>query len=86
MPELSRFYGIIIRMFNIDNEHPPEHIHIKYSEYQAVMELKTLNIIEGSLPKKARILVREWAEEHQEELISMWKTQLSTKLNLWNKR
>ena len=75
MPELSRFYGIIIRMFSVDSEHPPQHIHIKYGEYQAVMELKTLNIINGSLPKRARILTREWAEAHQEELLEMWDTQ-----------
>lgn len=75
MPELCRFYGIIIRMFSIDNEHPPKHIHIKYADHQAVMELESLNIIEGSLPKRARILTREWAELHQEELIEMWKTQ-----------
>jgi len=62
-------------MFSIDNEHPPQHIHIKYGEYQAVMELKTLNIIDGSLPKKARILTREWAEYHQDELLEMWETQ-----------
>jgi hypothetical protein len=80
MPELSRFYGIIIRMYSIDNEHPPEHIHIKYSEYEAVMELETLNIIDGTLPKKARILVREWAENHQDELIQMWKTQTFHKI------
>ena len=75
MPEISRFYGIIIRMFSIDNEHPPKHMHIKYGEYMAVMELANLNIIEGFLPKKARILVREWAEAYQEELIEMWETQ-----------
>jgi len=75
MPELSRFYGIIIRMFSIDKEHPPKHIHIKYSEHQAIMELETLNIIEGSLPKRARILAREWAEIHQDELNEMWVTQ-----------
>lgn len=75
MPELSMFYGIIIRMFAIDNEHPPRHIHIKYGEYEAVMEILNLNIIDGLLPKKARILVREWAEIHQEELIEMWETQ-----------
>ena len=75
MPELSRFYGIIIRMFSIDNEHPPRHIHIKYGEYIAVMELATLNIVEGSLPKRARILSREWAELHQDELLEMWDTQ-----------
>ncbi len=75
MPEISRFYGIIIRMFIIDTEHPPRHIHVKYAEYQAVMELEKLNIIEGFLPKHARILVREWAERHQNELLEMWETQ-----------
>lgn len=75
MPEISRFYGIIIRMFNIDNEHPPKHIHIKYGEYQAVMELENLNIIDGKLPKRARILVREWVEINQNELIAMWEKQ-----------
>jgi len=75
MPELSRFYGIIIRMYLIDKEHPPEHIHIKYGEYDAVMELQNLNIIEGSVPRKCRQLVREWAEVHQEELIEMGRTQ-----------
>ena len=75
MPELSRFYGIIIRMFNIDKEYPPKHIHVKYNEYQAVIELETLNIIEGSLPKNARVLVREWCELHQDELNEIWDTQ-----------
>lgn len=59
----------------IDKEHPPPHIHIKYGEHEAVMELINLNIIEGSIPKKCRQLVREWAETHQDELIDMWKTQ-----------
>lgn len=62
-------------MFIIDNEHPPKHIHIKYGEFQAVMELENLNIIDGSLPKRAKILVREWAEIHQNELIEMWESQ-----------
>ncbi|WP_420208674.1 DUF4160 domain-containing protein [Candidatus Electronema sp. JC] len=75
MPEICRFHGIIIRMFLIDNEHPPRHIHIKYGEYVAVMELENMNIIEGSLPKRCRQLVREWAEIHQQELIEMWETQ-----------
>ena len=62
-------------MYLIDNEHPPRHIHIKYGDYEAVMELVNLNIIEGSLPKKCRQLVRELAEIHQEELIEMWDSQ-----------
>lgn len=75
MPEISRFYGIIIRMFLIDREHPPKHIHIKYGEHEAVMDLINLNIVEGRVPKRCCQLVREWAELHQDELIEMWDTQ-----------
>ena len=62
-------------MYLIDREHPPRHIYTKYGEHEAVMELINLNIIDGSLPKKCRQLVREWAELHQDELIEMWDTQ-----------
>lgn len=75
MPEICRFYGIIIRIFSIDREHPPKHIHIKYNEYEAVMELEGMEIINGGLPKKALILVREWVELHQQELLEMWDSQ-----------
>lgn len=75
MPEICRFYGIIIRMYLIDREHPPRHIHIKYGEHEAVMGLISLAIIDGSLPKKWYQLVREWAELHQDELIEMWDSQ-----------
>ena len=75
MPEICRFYGIIIRMYLIDREHPPQHIHIKYGDYEAVMELSKLHIIDGKLPNKCRQLVREWAEIHQQELIEMWDSQ-----------
>ena len=76
MPEICGFYGIIIRMYLIDREHPLRHIHIKYGDYEAVMELINLNIVDGSLPKKCRQLVREWAELRQDELIEMWDTQI----------
>ena len=75
MPELARFYGIIIRMFLIDREHPPRHIHIKYGDHEAVMSLTTLELIDGKLPSKCFQLVREWAELHQAELIEIWDTQ-----------
>jgi hypothetical protein len=45
MPEISYFYGIIIRMHLIDNEHPPQHIHIKYGEHEAVVELQNLKTL-----------------------------------------
>jgi Domain of unknown function (DUF4160) len=75
MPEICGFYEIIIRMYLIDREHPLRHIHIKYGDYEVVMELINLNIVDGSLPKKCRQLVREWAEQHQDKLIEMWDTQ-----------
>jgi len=75
MPEICRFYGIIIRMYLIDKEHPPRHIHIKYGEYEAVMELLEFKIIDGDIPKKCYQLVREWAQLHQKELIEIWDSQ-----------
>jgi hypothetical protein len=75
MPEICRFYGIIIRMFLIDKEHTPRHIHVKFGEYVAVMELDNLYIVDGELPKRCGQLVKEWATLHQKELIEMWNTQ-----------
>lgn len=66
MPEISRFLGIIIRMFY--NEHNPPHFHAVYNEHQAEIDIKTLEIIDGTLPKRVRNLVIEWAIEHREEL------------------
>lgn len=52
MPEISRFYGIIIRMFYID--HNPPHFHVLYQENEALIDIETLEILEGSLPKRAK--------------------------------
>ena len=66
MPELSRFYGIVIQMYYRD--HPPPHFHALYAGQQAMVEIETLAFIEGALPARARGLVIEWASLHQEEL------------------
>lgn len=71
MPEISRFYGIIIRMFY--NDHNPPHFHAIYQEFEAVIDIKTLEILEGSLPKRAKTLAIEWAIEHREELMNNWE-------------
>jgi hypothetical protein len=71
MPELCRFYGIIIRMFV--NDHPPAHFHAEYQDQEALFDIQTLDIINGSLPKRARILVVEWALEHRQELLDNWE-------------
>lgn len=70
MPEISRFYGIIIRMFY--NDHNPPHFHAIYQEDEALIEIKTLEILGGHLPKRAMSLAIEWAIEHREELLRNW--------------
>jgi len=70
MPEVSRFFGIIIRMFY--DEHNPPHFHAEYSGNKAVFDFKG-NIIKGSLASKTAIkLVREWAELHISDLDEDW--------------
>ena len=70
MPELSRFYGIIIKMYFGD--HPPPHFHAQYGEFEALINIKTLAIFSGKLPPRALGLVMEWAALHQEDLKKEW--------------
>lgn len=70
MPELSRFYGIVIRMFF--NDHPPPHIHAYYGSDEALLAIETLSLFAGRLPPRAMGLVVEWASLHQEELMEAW--------------
>ena len=71
MPEISRFYGIIISMYY--NDHNPPHFHVKYSEFTADIKIKDFAVMKGSLPPKAIGLVAEWATLHKEELESNWE-------------
>ena len=80
MPEISRFYGIIIKMFFKPKEHEPAHIHALYNEYVGIFDIKTFEMIEGDLPIKAQQLVREWLGLHYEELVEMWNTQKMGKI------
>ena len=59
MPEICRFFGIIIRMFF--NDHEPPHFHAVYGEQEALIEIETLAIYRGYLPRRALALVLEWA-------------------------
>jgi len=78
MPEITRFYGIIIKLFFSD--HPPPHFHVVYGEYNALFDIGTLEIIEGDLPNRAQKMVVEWATRYQAELMAMWTKQQSHKL------
>jgi hypothetical protein len=77
MPELCRFYGIIIRMFWAD--HPPPHFHAIYGEHQALIEISTSEVFEGSLPLGARSLVRQWVDLHRDELLETWELARASK-------
>lgn len=71
MPEISRFYGIIISLYY--REHGIPHFHAKYGENRAVFAIGDLRIIEGTLPRRVRSLILEWAFEHRNELMEDWE-------------
>jgi len=71
MPTISQFFGIVIQMFW--REHAPPHFHALYAEYEALIDIRTLEIIKGSLPKRALALVLEWAAQHRVELMEDWE-------------
>ena len=75
MPEIARFYGIIIKMFFKPKEHDPAHIHALYNEFVGVFDIHTLEMTEGDMPHRAQQLVREWLSAHKDELLNMWQTQ-----------
>jgi len=78
MPEIVRFYGIIIKMFY--NEQLPPHFHALYGEYNGIINIETLVLIEGDLPSRALKFIKEWAEKYKEELLNMWNNQRISKL------
>ena len=80
MPEISRFYGIIIKMFFKPKEHDPSHIHALYGEHVGIFDLQTMEMTEGDLPIKAQGLIKEWISRNQESLLQMWDSQKLRKL------
>ncbi len=80
MPEISRFYGIIIKMYFRKSEHNPPHFHALYGEYIAEIDIHTLDVIVGDLPVRALNLVKEWANLHKNELLAIWENQVFNKI------
>ncbi len=70
MPEICRFFGIIIAMFGDD--HNPPHFHVRYGDYEAIITIKE-GIVKGSLPKKVLKSVFNWMDMHQSELETNWE-------------
>lgn len=77
MPVLSRFYGIIIKMYFIQKEHNPPHIHVIYNEETFSITIQTKEIIGGEQNPTKRVLgmVKEWIDLYEDKLLEMWETQ-----------
>ena len=70
MPQVSRFFGVVIYMYF--NDHTPPHFHAEYGEYEAVYTIETLEILRGKLPRRAHGMVLEWAVLYRDELRENW--------------
>ena len=70
MPEISRFFGIIITMNY--NDHPPPHFHVRYSGQKAIIAIPSLTLLRGRLSPRVFGMVMEWATLHQTELLENW--------------
>ena len=80
MPEISRFYGLVVKMYFKGNEHNPPHIHVLYGEYMGAISIKNTELLEGDLPPKALSMAQEWITKYKTELLNIWETQKITKL------
>ena len=79
MPEITRFYGIVVKIFFRD-EHNPPHIHAVYGEHNGLFRIEDMEMIEGDLPARARKMVEEWGKSYQADLQAMWDNKTLKKL------
>ena len=75
MPVISRFYGMVVKMYFIASEHNPPHIHVIYGEYMGVIDIRNSEMITGDLPAKALSIAKEWTRQNKDALLTMWQTQ-----------
>ncbi len=76
MPEISRFFGITICMYF--NDHNPPHFHVKYENFRAAIDIKSLSVIDGNLPPRVLAFAIEWASIHGDELMANWSEIIAT--------
>lgn len=73
MPEIARFFGVIIRMYaEPDTKHHKPHFHAYYHEVVAIYSIEEIELIAGKLPRRQQRFVEAWAELHQDELLKNW--------------
>jgi len=75
LPVISRFYGIVIKMYLRQKEHNPPHIHAIYGEYVGMFSIADGEMFEGDLPSKMQVLVKSFIEYYRDRLFDMWHTQ-----------
>jgi hypothetical protein len=71
MPVLSIFFGIVVRMWHDD--HSPPHIHVQYQGFEALVHIEDGEVHRGRMPRKAASIVKEWCQNHQDELLVNWE-------------
>ena len=79
MPEITRFLGIVIKIF-FRGEHNPPHIHAVYGEYNGLFDISTMTMFEGDLSNRIQKLVKEWGDQYKSELMMMWENKELKKL------
>lgn len=73
MPVISMFYGIIVQLYFFDDEkHHKPHVHVRYAEFKASIDIHTAEILEGEIPRRQLRLVQAWIEIHRDELMADW--------------
>ena len=75
MPVISRFYGIVIKMYLRQKEHNPPHLHAIYGDYVGLYSLEEGEMYEGDIPVKEQKLIKNFILHYKEQLYDMWKTQ-----------
>lgn len=72
MPEICRFYGVVVYMFY--NDHTPPHFKVKYGEFEANIMIENGNLMNGDFPLSKLKLVQAWLEIHREEILQIWNS------------
>ena len=82
MPEISRFLGLVIKMFFDD--HNPPHFHVEFQDYRAIVDIRKAELMEGHLPPKQLKLILAWAILHEAELLENFEN-LGKDVKSWKK-
>lgn len=79
MPEISRFYGIVVKMiYNDDGQHHKPHVHVYYGEYEASVALDG-EVLDGKIPIKQYRMISGWMALHEDELYEAWNKAVQCK-------